>query len=315
MYYNELDGLESNFIDSESDHIINFINGFESMISQYRERGDIYDQTGFESYTKGVMRANNLPLTPNAGFENFVTKGLSKLWEMVKNFFKNVFGFFFGKENKAKKIEENNKEIKDKMGSSEKVGISITVPKKEGESEEDFEKRKKEALEDYAKKLSAASSKIKPPKMDKSEGLKIPESIKENKEEIPIIDVVKDVMHKLSVKYVDFFMNSLGSFKGIEIDSNTLNITVNGSATLDSLLKFNVQYSELGTSVTKALNNLKGLETKLKSELESGEFPESTINKYVKDVVECIKIVGNEGGRIEKYQTYILELIKEKEGK
>ena len=103
---------EEDVIESDLQHIDNFVEGFESIINQYRSKGMV-NYSGFESYTIGVMKANSLTTNVYNGFENFITDGIKKLWEMIKNMCKSIYQFFFGgKNDENKEIKEEEKEIK-----------------------------------------------------------------------------------------------------------------------------------------------------------------------------------------------------------
>lgn len=97
-------------IESENDHIVKFIDGFESIIKQHKFR-HLVDIGGTESYTVGVMHAEGVRADFVLGTENFITSGLAKLWEMVSNFVKGITGYFFSGERKAEKAKETANEI------------------------------------------------------------------------------------------------------------------------------------------------------------------------------------------------------------
>lgn len=103
---------EEDIIESDLQHIDNFVEGFESIINQYRSKGMV-NYSGCESYTIGIMKANSLTTNVYSGFENFITDGIKKLWEMIKNMCKSIYQFFFGgKDDENKEIKEEEKEIK-----------------------------------------------------------------------------------------------------------------------------------------------------------------------------------------------------------
>lgn len=82
---------------SESEHIRSFVQGFESISQQFR-CGSKMEIGGCEAYAVGVFSASGMESIPVVGgFENFVTNGLKKLYEMVKAFLAGVWNFFFGK--------------------------------------------------------------------------------------------------------------------------------------------------------------------------------------------------------------------------
>lgn len=82
---------------NESEHIRSFVDGFESIAQQYRCNGAV-QIGGCEAYAGGVFSASGMETMPvQGGFENFVTNGLKKLYEMVKAFLAGVWNFFFGK--------------------------------------------------------------------------------------------------------------------------------------------------------------------------------------------------------------------------
>lgn len=117
-------------LELENDHVMNFLNGFESIVKQAKYRG-IAEIGGCETYTVGVMRAEGIGWSGISGQENFISESVKKLWEMVNNFFKGVWNFFFSAEKVADKAEEKAKEtvkIADKVESAVSK-ISDTPPK------------------------------------------------------------------------------------------------------------------------------------------------------------------------------------------
>lgn len=107
-------------IESDHQHIMSFIDGFESMIKQYRENGSV-NIGGMEGYSVGVLRANSLQYDVTKGFENFIVDGIKKLCEMISDFFKAIWNFFFGSDKKAAKAEEDAKETKVKVSKVKKA--------------------------------------------------------------------------------------------------------------------------------------------------------------------------------------------------
>lgn len=97
-------------IEQEHAHIVNFINGFESIIKQNTFKHYI-EVGGVESYTVGVMTAEGTAVNLITGAENFISDGVKKLWEMVSNFFKGIWNFFFGSEKKADQAVKQTEEI------------------------------------------------------------------------------------------------------------------------------------------------------------------------------------------------------------
>lgn len=106
-------------LDSEVEHINNYVTGFESIITQYRNCG-VIRFNGFENYTLAIHKANELTLSPSAGMENFITDAVKKLWEMIKSFFRGIKEFFFGKDKKVEETKDAVKEFENNMRKFEK---------------------------------------------------------------------------------------------------------------------------------------------------------------------------------------------------
>lgn len=112
-------------IEQEHAHIVNFINGFESIVKQNKFKHYI-EVGGIESYTIGVMTAEGTAVDLITGAENFISNGVKKLWEMVSNFFKGIWNFFFGSEKKAEKAVTQTEEI---SKTSDEVKSAISAGK------------------------------------------------------------------------------------------------------------------------------------------------------------------------------------------
>ena len=109
-------------IDQEHSHIVSFINGFESIVKQHQLKHYV-DVGGVESYTIGVMRAEGESVDLVIGTENFISNGIKKLWEMVSNFSKSVWAYFFGSEKKAETAVKETEEIK-KVSAGVKTAVN-----------------------------------------------------------------------------------------------------------------------------------------------------------------------------------------------
>lgn len=83
-------------LESDSIHVIRFIDGFESIALQLADSGKVA-LSGCESYTIGVLKANDIKFSPYMGSENFIIEGAKKLYEMITALCKNIWNFFFGK--------------------------------------------------------------------------------------------------------------------------------------------------------------------------------------------------------------------------
>lgn len=117
-------------IEQEHGHIVSFINGFESIVKQHQFKHYV-DVGGVESYAVGVMRAEGVSVDLITGAENFISNGIKKLWEMVSNFAKNVWGYFFGSEKKAEtavKEAEDVKKVSAEVKSAVSSGKATTPP-------------------------------------------------------------------------------------------------------------------------------------------------------------------------------------------
>ena len=109
-------------IDQEHSHIVSFINGFESIVKQHQLKHYV-DVGGVESYTIGVMRAEGESVDLVIGTENFISNGIKKLWEMVSNFSKSVWAYFFGSEKKADTAVKETEQIK-KVSAEVKTAVN-----------------------------------------------------------------------------------------------------------------------------------------------------------------------------------------------
>lgn len=104
---------QAEVFENEGQHIDNFCAGFESIIDQYVNKGTQVVISGCESYTTSVMKANGLTPDTTGGLENFITDGLKKIYEMIKNFFKGIWNFFFGPSKTAQNAKKDAEEISD----------------------------------------------------------------------------------------------------------------------------------------------------------------------------------------------------------
>lgn len=109
-------------IEQEHGHIVSFINGFESIVKQHQFKHYV-EVGGVESYAIGVMRAEGESVDLIIGAENFISNGIKKLWEMVSNFSKSVWAYFFGSEKKAETAVKETEEIK-KVSAEVKTAIN-----------------------------------------------------------------------------------------------------------------------------------------------------------------------------------------------
>lgn len=82
-------------LDSTLDHVEKFAAGVESILSQYRAKGSV-SYVGSESYTVGIFKAGGLQWNINSGLENFITDGLKKLMDMIKQMCRSIWNYFFG---------------------------------------------------------------------------------------------------------------------------------------------------------------------------------------------------------------------------
>lgn len=102
---------QEELINNEADHIENFCAGFESIISQYLNKGTQVEIGGCEAYTTTIMKANNLNWDATQGLEGFLGDGIKKIYEMIKNFFKGIWNFFFGPSKAAQTAKNDADEI------------------------------------------------------------------------------------------------------------------------------------------------------------------------------------------------------------
>ena len=116
----ELDFIDPNVeeFDSTAELIENFVEGFESIVTQFRNNGKVNNH-GFESLTIGVLRANGMQWNVEAGLENFITASAKKIYDMIVNFFKSIYNFLFGKEKKIDETQKNFDQIKNKLNDKE----------------------------------------------------------------------------------------------------------------------------------------------------------------------------------------------------
>lgn len=80
---------------SDLDHVGKFIDGFESIVNQFKEK-NIISIDGCERYTIGVLSAEGIHFSNTMGGENFVVNAAKKLYEMISNMLKSIKDFFFG---------------------------------------------------------------------------------------------------------------------------------------------------------------------------------------------------------------------------
>ena len=106
------------FIDSDAEHIEKFVSGFESIIAQYTDNG-LVGFAGNESYAVGVLKASSAHFNIHKGFENFITDGAKKIYDMIVSFFKSIYEFLFGKEKKIEGTQKNFDKVKDKLSDKE----------------------------------------------------------------------------------------------------------------------------------------------------------------------------------------------------
>lgn len=102
---------QEDIINNEAQHIENFCAGFESIIVQYRNNGTQVEIGGCEAYTTTVMKANDLNWDATKGLEGFLGDGIKKIYEMIKNFFKGIWNFFFGSSKVVSDAKKNADDI------------------------------------------------------------------------------------------------------------------------------------------------------------------------------------------------------------
>lgn len=140
----DLDMLELQGFESDSNHIDKYIQGFESLIQKQKQYGRILEMTGVESYTVTVNKLNDLTQTPMHGMEGFVSDNLKKIKDMIASFVKRIWNFFFGKDGKdnlsikddkqvakeeLKNLKDEIKQPVDKAINSDKNGVSFSKMK------------------------------------------------------------------------------------------------------------------------------------------------------------------------------------------
>ena len=143
-------------LDSTLEHVENFSEGFESIIAQYRSKGFV-DYSGNESYAVGVLKANGYNKGIEHGFENFITSGLSKLWEMIKSMCKSIWEFFFGR-----KDSNDTSSPEDDKKAAENIVKKVEKIEKTGEApipEDKIQKAMKKGVEDAIKNKPAPTIK------------------------------------------------------------------------------------------------------------------------------------------------------------
>lgn len=102
---------QEQIFDNDGQHIENFCAGFESIIDQYLNKGTQVEIGGCESYTTAVMKANDLNWDATKGLEGFLGDGIKKIYEMIKNFFKGIWNFFFGSSKVVSDAKKNADDI------------------------------------------------------------------------------------------------------------------------------------------------------------------------------------------------------------
>lgn len=112
----DLDMLELQGFESDSNHIDKYVQGFESLIQKQKQYGRILEMTGAESYTATVNKLNDITQTPMHGMENFVSNTAKKIWEMITAFSKRIWEFFFSKnKNDNMTMKEDHEVVADEL--------------------------------------------------------------------------------------------------------------------------------------------------------------------------------------------------------
>lgn len=236
---------QADIFENEADSIENFCAGFESIINQYQRNGAQVQIGGCEAYTTSIMKTNGLNWDATQGFEGFLGDGIKKIYEMIKNFFKGIWNFFFGPSKAAQTAKADADEIE-------------SILKDGG-----FKKALDESLENADKSFNIAMDKIR----SKSEDLdKLESDLKKDREASKMLDnAVNRIGALFSIKSDKGYDNPGKYQEEMDKFKTTLNELlpgVNTFAAYSNLLSaFNsLGFSAIGTkynhSRTKAIEEL-----------------------------------------------------------
>lgn len=273
-------------IEMSAHDIQKYIQGFESALlainigsSQTTKGKMVLALTGYESATMD-----------HYGKENFIRKGLESLWKMVSDFFKKVWGWFFGT---GKKAQENDKKIKSDIKDS------------------NVDDKQKEKLKKVAEKAPNIFT-----DKQRTATVTAPHDLCYTEEEVKKGGkITEDINEILTTLWFENMANVLtmkvpGTYAGAD------NIVIEENITLANLKKFIDKYSSFSLDVAGALAKLQKLEPKLKPELEKTDLSEKEITTLANKAVKFTKEIGSLLNKTVKFQDEILKVLeanKEKE--